>query len=552
MPVVTLYLNRLRKLVGGNINKNKIISTLPFLGLDIEEQTTEYVRVEYSPNRPDYATDFGVAIGLQGLLGIKRGLAKFNVKKGTNFYQLKVDPSVTKIRPFVTAIVAKNGKLDDETIRQLITLQEDLHFGIGRHRKKSSIGIHDLDNISFPLRYIAVSKDHKFTPLESTIPLTAKEILERTDVGKQYSGILGNTSKVPMILDSKKETVSFPPIINAALTTISTTKTTNLLIEVTSTDKSTAEDTLSVVAATLQNAGFDLYSVKISGGKNSTPPLKNRTIRLDPTLINKTLGLRLTPSTICTCLRRSRLDAIIKNSKIVCTIPPFRFDILGPMDLVEEVTLGYGIENLESSLPPSVSIGHKDIITKDLDRLSLVMIGLGFLEALNSSMVNKKVQFELTSRDSSKMIEIVESKSQEHTVLRDAILPGLLENLSKNIHEPYPQKLFETGVIFSSVNPINEDIDLACVSAYNNANFTEMKSVLQSALKIGFSIKCETKTSHHPMFSSGRTADVVVNNKVIGRIGEIDSKVIDNFKIRVPVVGFEIKLTGLIFDNIIN
>ena len=167
-------------------------------------------------------------------------------------------------------------------------------------------------------------------------------------------------------------------------------------------------------------------------------------------------------------------------------------------------------------------------------------------------MVIKKVQFELTSRDSSKMIEIVESKSQEHTVLRDAILPGLLENLSKNIHEPYPQKLFETGVIFSSVNPINEDIDLACVSAYNNANFTEMKSVLQSALKIGFSIKCETKTSHHPMFSSGRTADVVVNNKVIGRIGEIDSKVIDNFKIRVPVVGFEIKLTGLIFDNIIN
>ena len=135
MPVVTLYLQRLEKLVG-KTNKNKIIDSLPFLGLDIEEQTDQYIKVEYSPNRPDYGIDAGIALGLQGLLGIKKGISKIQIKK-TNQYSIKTDSSVKKIRPYVSALVAKAGKLDDETIKQLIALQEDLHFGIGRRRKKS-------------------------------------------------------------------------------------------------------------------------------------------------------------------------------------------------------------------------------------------------------------------------------------------------------------------------------------------------------------------------------------------------------------------------------
>ena len=77
------------------------------------------------------------------------------------------------------------------------------------------------------------------------------------------------------------------------------------------------------------------------------------------------------------------------------------------------------------------------------------MIGLGYLEALNSSLTSKRVLYEMTNREPKKIISVLDSKSQEHTILRDSILPGLLENLSKNIHESYPQKLFETGTVFS-------------------------------------------------------------------------------------------------------
>jgi len=101
MPVVELSLSRLQSLVGKKANKKQILDSLPFLGLDIESLDGNIVRVEYSPNRPDYSTDFGIALGLQGILGISKEILKLDVKKQGN-YEIKVDSSTSKVRPFVT------------------------------------------------------------------------------------------------------------------------------------------------------------------------------------------------------------------------------------------------------------------------------------------------------------------------------------------------------------------------------------------------------------------------------------------------------------------
>ena len=545
MPVVELELPRLQKLVG-KTNRKKIIDTLPFVGLDIESQKNDIIRVEYSPNRPDYSTDFGIALGLQGLLGTKTGIQKLKIKK-IEGYQIKVDSSVSKVRPFVTGIVARNGKIDEKVLRQLIVMQEDLHNGIGRRRKKSSIGIHDLDTISFPLTYTTTSRNHKFIPLNSSQENSISEILENTEVGQDYGYILGNSPKVPIIIDSLGNTVSFPPIINSSITTV-TTKTKNLLVEVTGLDKNDVEDMLSVVATVLQSAGFELCSVKISGAKNSNPKFNQRKILINTNFVNAMLGLNISPGKIISALKKCRLEATSKNKNIICTVPRYRFDIFGPMDLVEEVALGYGIENLKPNLSASKTLGQKNQKSNDLNSMCQIMVGLGYMEALNSSLTSKRILYDLTNRDSSNIISVMNSKSQEHTILQDFILAGLLNNLSSNIHEPYPQKLFEIGTIFSKRNPIDEEIHLACVNSHKDANFSEIKSILQSALKTGFNIASNTKTSTHPTFSKGRAAEIIVAGKSYGIIGEIDSKVRENFKIREPVVGFELKLSGLIFD----
>jgi len=541
MPVVELSYTRLQKLIG-KVSKKQISDSLPFLGLDIESENKDLIRIEYSPNRPDYSTDFGIALGLQGLLGIKTGAIKLNVKKSKK-YSISVKSEVSKIRPFVTGIVATNGKIDDKIIKQFMTMQEDLHFGIGRKRKKSSIGIHDLDTISFPLVYTTTNRDYKFIPLNSKKELSISEILKNTDVGKDYGSILGNSPKVPLILDANQQTVSFLPIINAAVTTV-TTKTKNLFVEVTGINKVDVEDMLSVVATILQSAGFTLESVQISGAKNSSPKFEQKKISVNSSLINQTLGLNLNSSKIVSSLKKSRIDASTKGKNIICIIPAYRFDIFGPMDLVEEVALGYGIQNLEPTLSPSQTLGQKHPISINLQSISSIMTGLGYMEALNSSLTSKRILYDNTKRDSSKILSVLDSKSLEHTILRDSLLPGLIDTLAKNIHESYPQKLFEVGTIFNKTSSVTEETHLCATSSHKDANFSEMKSVLQSVIQLIFGKTCETKTTTHPTFEKGHVANITVDEKIIGIIGEISKSTKDNFKLRESIVSFEIKLPG--------
>ncbi|MDE1840185.1 MAG: phenylalanine--tRNA ligase subunit beta, partial [Thaumarchaeota archaeon] len=446
------------------------------------------------------------------------------IKSGKNV--IKADASVSKVRPYVTAIEARNGVLNDETIRQIITMQEDLHNGLGRRRKKTSIGIHDLDKIKFPLYYKTVAKNHSFVPLESDASMTVKEMLEKTEAGKKYGRILEGKDKVPMIIDSAGNTVSFPPIINSRLTEINS-KTRNLLVEVTATDKNAAEGVLAVLTNALQVAGFQIFSVKITGANNSTPSLKPRDLILEPELVNKTLGIDISSSLMIKSLKKSRLDARMKGKKIVCTIPRYRTDIFGVMDLVEEVALGYGIQNLVPTMPESISAGERNDITKSLEIIRSLMIGLGYTEVMNFELTGKEILYEKTNRDSSKKISVADSKSQEHIILRDVLLPGMLEVLSRNIHESYPQKIFEIGTVFEKGSQIKEVVHLACLDAHKDANFTEIKSILQSLLKIGFNLTCETIAQKEHMFVDGRTGSILVSGKKLGTIGEVDPKIAD-------------------------
>ena len=284
--------------------------------------------------------------------------------------------------------------------------------------------------------------------------------------------------------------------------------------------------------------------------KNSTAKFEQKKIKINPALINQILGLNINTSKIISSLKKSRLDATIKGKDIVCNIPAYRFDIFGPMDLVEETALGYGIQNLTPTMAPPQTLGQTHSVSSQIKLLSQTMVGLGYLESLNSSLTSKRVLYDVTNRDTSKIISVLDSKSQEHTILRDTVLPGLLENLSRNIHESYPQKMFETGTVFTLDDPISEKTNLSSISAHKDANFTEIKSILQSALKTGFGIQIDTKTTSHPSFEEGRCANIIVNKKSVGIIGEINSKIIENYKIRVPVVGFEISLSETIFKSL--
>jgi phenylalanyl-tRNA synthetase beta chain len=549
VPVVNIKFERLKKLIP-DVKMDKVIDMLPFVALDIEGVDKDIVRVEYNPNRPDLSSDYGVARALRGLLEIETGMPKFKLA-GKSGLSVTVEATVRKIRPYVIAFVAKNGRLDDETLKQLIMMQEDLHNGVGRKRKKASIGIHNFDVIKFPVTYKTVKGDHSFRPLDEPSELSINQILKDLEIGKQYGQILSTFDRYPLIVDSTGLVLSLPPIINGQATKVND-KCRNLFVEVTATDQKSAEDLLAILAITLYEAGFEIKTVSIDSGKRKieTPQMKARVISADMGYVDSILGLALDAKQIITCLKKSRLDAKAVANKIVCTIPRYRIDISDPIDISEEVAIGYGIYNLEPKFPNSLTTGKKNSLSIYLNAIRETLIGLGMIESLSFLLTSKDVQYKAFGIFSKDELSVEGSKSTEHEILPNSLVPLLLQSLSYNIHEQYPQELFEIGKTFvKSYSTIEERWSIGAVVAHADASYSNVKSRMQALLRSCFGKEAITIASTNHMFMEGRCAEVIFDNKPIGVLGEIVPNAVENFRLRVPVAAFEINLLAIIKDK---
>ena len=547
MPVVEFPLEDIIRLFP-DYDLEYTIDMLPFLGLDIEYRDDKCIRLEYSPNRPDFSTYYGISRALKGLLGKEVGIPKFKlIENRKNF--INVDSSISNIRPHIASIVARGHKLNDKTIKQIVSMQEDLHNGIGRKRSKASIGLHNLDTIEFPLDYTTRPGNLSFTPLDYSSSLTLSEVLEKTESGKKFRELLLG-SIYPVLMDSRGNLLSFPPVINAEYTRIKG-GVKNLLVEVTGVDKTTVDKVLANIAATLADIGFSLETVTINQDSNTTTSFNSmENTRLDnikTDYINKKLGLSLSNEDVILCLRRSRLDAKVTDaSNINCMIPSYRIDIFNPMDIVEEVAIGYGIYNMEPTLPEFTLYGNQSRQNHYFDKIRQALVGMGLIENINFILSNKDIHLRRMKIEKSDFFTVNNSKSEEHDILRRSLLPSLLFSLSKNIHEEYPQKLFEIGQVFVPEKENSEKWNLCCATAFNGVTFTEMKGILQTLMEICLGTTFETKAAEHSSFISGRNADIFYKGKTVGQIGEVSPLLIDSFKIKMPVAAFDLDLTELL------
>ena len=551
MPVVNILKTRIKS-VFPNKNIEKILVKLPFLGLDIEGIDTEKIRVEYNPNRPDFSSDTGIFRSLKGLLNDAVGLPLFRYSSD-KLYQITIDPQVKKIRPILLFFVAKNKKINNFILNQLISMQEDLHNGIARGRKKAAIGIHDLNAIEFPLIYNTRAAHTSFIPLDQTQPFKFKEILSDLEVGKKYSSLLKNMHQYPTIADRNNQILAFPPIINSNNTKIND-KSNNLLIEITGTNLETCKSILGILAYYLYDEGYEIFSGIIHDDKStfsSLRLLKDNAISVDTNIIKRYLGLNLSTKEIIQILNRCRIEvSITNNKKIKCFVPPYRNDIINSIDIVEEVAIGYGINNIKSSIPSFlISPGVRNEYFKKIDELKETLTGFGFLEMVNFTLLDQTISsiFNYDNKELLEKIKVNESKSKEHEFLRTNILSSLINNLSYNVHEEYPQKVFEIGKTFSFKNKIVEQWNLGVLIASNKSNYTEAKSIAQSIFQINFGKQIITRRNdNNNLFLKGRCAEILYESKTIGFIGEVNPDLITKFNLHIPLSAFELNLSPLL------
>ncbi len=539
MPVVEISLQRFAKMVGAD--RKTVLERLPYIGLDIESVERDTVRVEYSPNRPDFGTDLGIARALKGILGKQVGLARYAVHDSG--LVVEVDKRLSKVRPYIACATAEGLELDEEGIRQIISLQEDLHNGLGRKRKVVAIGLHDMDAIKPQLAYRAVDAAFSFVPLGSNKKAKIRQILAETPEGKSYAGALQGSTVYPIITDSSGTVLSFPPIINGNATRV-TTKTRDMFVDVTSTDQKVGDEVLAILVTTLVEAGARIGSVLVRypERRRKTPDLSDSKVPLDLKLVRSVLGMELTRNQIVAALSRSRLG--VRGSSVIC--PRYRFDLLHPVDVAEEVELGYGPDRIVPVYPPSKQPGSFNPFEDFLDSVATVMAGSGMIELMTFELTDEKSLYENFRRDSKDKISVHDPRSSDHSILRDSLLPGLMSALSSNVKSEYPQRVFEVGRVYKRTKDgVSESWHLGSLSAHSQATYSEAKMFAGATCLTMTGKPITTKEGEHWAFALGRSASIHSLGGTLGQVGEFAPESLEAFGLRVPVSGFELDLSQL-------
>ena len=551
MPAITLNRDRFSSFVGRTLSVEEMAKWLPWLGVDTEEIGSDYVKIEFNPNRVDFSSYGGVARAFRGLMGWETGLPKYEVEEGK--IVLKVDSTVSEVRPYVVSAVIRNVKLDDDTVRELMEIQEDLHWGVGRDRKKASVGVHNLDAVEPPFAYTtSAPNDVKFVPLDKTEEMTLQEILEKHEKGIAYKRHVDWASRYPLIVDRMRRVLSFPPIINGELTRVDS-RTRNLFIDVTGTEPNAISRSLNVLVTALADMGGTIESVRVEYPDQVlvTPDLTPQRMELRVDYANELLGLKLSEAKTIKALQKSRLDAkSIGKGVLEVQIPAYRIDIMHEIDLVEEVAIGYGYFRLKPTKPATVTTGREHRVSKMANYVRQIMVGLGFVEAMNFILANEVNHYQKMRRKAGRMIRLANPVSTEYSIVRNDLLPSLMKNLADNKHQAYPQRMFEVSDVIriseKAETRTERRLHVACVSSRPTANFTEIKSYVE-ALLANLGLKdWKIKETRHPSFLQGRVAAIYVKGRKIGVVGEIHPEVLNNFELENPTSAFEINLQRII------
>ncbi|MFX1239712.1 MAG: phenylalanine--tRNA ligase subunit beta [Promethearchaeota archaeon] len=558
MPTLELKIERLEKLVGKKLEIKDLEYDLQWIGLDLEDinEEEQKIKVEYDPNRPDFSSPEGIARALKGYYEIELGIPSFEILPGK--IELNVDPIVNRVRPYIVCGVIRDIDLDEDEVATLMNIQEHLHWAVGRDRKKVAIGVHDLDKITPPYRYTAVKPDSvSFIPLHGDgYPMNLEEILLLHEKGIEYAHILEGKEVYPIIYDNNNEVLSFPPVINGVLTTV-TDDTKNLFLDLTGTDFKAVNLALNILSTTLADMSAKIESVKVNYEKGKeivTPNLKPEKWEVEIDYINDYMGLKLSPKDMIKCFNKVRFDAKQSSKKgyLDIMIPAYRGDIMHKVDFTEDCAIGYGYDKLPRTIREG-GIGKYHPIQSFSNKIRTIMIGAGYLEVLNLILSNSEKHYEYMKQEfkEKENVQILNPVSKEYNTTRTSLLPKLLETLLNNRSEEKPIRIFEVGDVIlldkSEETGAKREVHLSATTYHENADFTEIRSTLDFIMtSLGYENEYEVKSEKHPSYINGRFGNVYLNNTNIGEIGELHPEVLLNFKLEFPVAALELNFQHLL------
>ncbi|WP_459193289.1 phenylalanine--tRNA ligase subunit beta [Halosimplex sp. J119] len=596
MPTVEIDPDELRELTGHDEkDDDELREDLFALGLEYEGETDDgEFELEFAPDRLDRLSVEGVARSLRYQYGDDRGVYIPDTNDAE--WTIRVDSDVPDERPYVTGAVVRGLDMDEAALESLIQLQEKLHATMGRQRAKGAIGVHDLTMLKGQVaasggedtpeeeedprtetaspggksvRYTGIGKhEDTFVPLEENHEMSPQEVLMGHHTAHKFSDLVEGYERMPAIYDDIG-LFSFPPVINGKRTEV-TTDSRDLFIEMTGTDQWTIDHMLNIVTYALDARGGRVEEVDVEyaddasgdyAGNTLTRPLyetKRKTVAHSD--VESMLGIGLDGEEVVDLMERAGLDAIADDTAeddvhYGVTVPPYRVDVLHPVDVIDDVGRAYGFNELEPRYPDVSTVGGRHERSRLERAARTALVGMGFEDLLNFHLISEEANYERLDVERGSDVlgggdpaVIQEPYSEDYEIVRTWALPSVMLVLENNTHRSYPQDLAEIGVVMDQDDgeptKMAERHTVAAALARNDASYEDAKSRLQ-ALCRAFDVELATPPTEHPSFVSGRTADVVIDGEKAGVIGEIHPKVLVEYDLEVPVAAFEFDLDAL-------
>ncbi len=573
MPTISVEQQLLASLLSNHGCEHDIADIdhrLPLLGTDIDRCDEDVLDIEIFPNRPDLLSAETLSFAMRGFLHNQKTLPDDTL--ASSGISMTVESELKEIRPIILGAVVRGLKMNDDSemdsfIKQLMEHQEKLHFALGRGRRRASIGVHDLSTLNPPFAVKAVKRDNSFVPLGMDQEMTIDEILFSHPKGVDYAHLLEGMEKVPIIEDASGSVLSFPPIINGAHTTVQSS-TRDLFIDVTGWDRRACESCLMLVALQAKERGGEIQTIHLTdcnGNEETLPNWAPVHHRVPVRLVTTILGRDLTDEELnqailrmggCFTGRSAATEEEVSDDGTMqhagqgedmlgFDMPRWRFDLLHPVDLVEDLAIGHGYEDLGTDVPkaPMNAIPRQDDHLRRRMRTS--MQGMGFMQIQSLTLSNDYDQFErMRWKPFNTITRITNPITHEHTMMRHFLLPGLLRLLASNRHHDLPQSVYELGTVVRDHKNMDR---LAFLTAERSGGFAAIRGRIQAFLRdIGAKdVVIEALPDHEGPWLAGRAAKVLIDGEWVGCFGEIDPAISQTFELLVPLNGAEFDVEAL-------
>ncbi len=565
MPKIEVNQNAFYRLANMKPTLAELVELLPVLKSEVDgaegEGAAALLKLEFNDtNRPDLWSTAGAARGLrvyyQGWEPKYEFFSSKGKKQDDGGRKLVVDAGLKTIRPYCSAFSVK-GKVTAESLADLIQTQEKLCHNFGRKRRTFAMGVFRSQLVTFPVQYRAADPDTtKFVPLGLAETLSLREICKKHPKGLEYGYIAEAHAKFPLQQSADGRILSFPPVINSADLGAVEAGDTELFIEITGTDLPAVPLAASIVACDLADAGFAILPVTVEYpydtpfGREITFPYQFQT-PVDVTLeaVNRLLGVNFIGDQAQAALKKAGVFSRYDNGVITVFPPPYRNDFLHPVDVIEDVMIGHGLQHFEPETPSDATIGRlsrEELFGRQVRDL---MIGMGFQEMIYNYLGSKKDFIDKMNISGHDVLQILNPMTENYEFVRNSVAPNLLETEAASAHAVYPHHIFEVGKIVRLDASDNQGSvtrnSLGWLSAGADEGFNQTNARVAS-LFYYLGKDYTVKESSDPRFIPGRGADVFVGGKKCGVFGEVHPQVLENWNIGVPATLGEVDLDTLL------